>query len=752
MKLNTKGKLPRGTVNLLLGALFILALVIFFEEIFLKKGYFWEDFLEQNYPYRLFAARALKDGIFPFWNPYIFGGLPFFADIQTGVLFFPNLILNLFVTSDRWLSGYIVEVFIILHLLIAGFGMFYFARENKLSDITAIYMGLVYMLNGHFIVHLTHTQQLQTLVFIPFIYLFLKRTFENTNIFSFWSASIASGLLLGTAGLAGYPQIIVIILVGFFLIAVYYLIVIPKQWRRIVLGSVITLSIFTLIVACQYVPSYFLFKDSIRGLYTYEEIVEGSFHPLRFVTFLVPNYFGSTAQGQIINFWGPGNYYQYWEQMVYIGIIPIILCGFAFAKNTRKNTLLPLILIIVPLLIGLGKYFPLHILLYKYLPFFKDIRTPAKFLNLTIFGLVWLSGIGLENLINLKPRAKYLNLVCSILGLFLLGLTFFVPNFSGKSIALGDIIRVLLILAGGTLVINLYLKKVLKLAFFGSLIIIIAFLDLFTFGYKYNSSPIEPDFYWRDDQLTAFFRREAQKEFVRVNIRSPEGMILPRNIGYVLEFPTVDGYNPLTLLRFSQARSKLSTERFFSLMSVKYFTYFDTSNRRLNIKQNESYLPRAQLYYNWEVIPDPESLLVQLNNPNFPIDKKIILETPLDIPNTTETQAQGIAKITYFSLNNIKLSVESSQPGILVLRDNYYPNWQVKVNGQIEKVFPVNYFLRGCIVPAGKSTVEFFYKEKYFAPLLVISVMTIILSLGMLVLIRYKSLRPNSALITDNKK
>ncbi|MEO0072025.1 MAG: hypothetical protein ABIK10_01110 [candidate division WOR-3 bacterium] len=737
MKITTReNSISRRLTNFLIILLFLLSLVVFFLEIFLKKGYFWEDFLEQNYPYRLFAACAIRERVFPFWNPYIFGGLPFFADVQTGVLFPGNLLLTLF-TVGRWLTSYVVEIFMLLHLLIAGIGMFYFARELKFSDITAFFMGQVYMLNGHFIVQLTHTQQVQTLVFIPWVFLFLQRAFEPTSDLSFWRAILGCGLILGIAGLAGYPQIIVIILLGIFLWVIYYVITTSARRWKIILGLIVILIIFGLIVACQYIPSYFLFKDSIRGLYTYEEIVEGSFHPWRFITFFVPNFFGTTAQGLLFNFWGPGNYYQYWEQMFYLGILPIIFCGLAFSlARARKNLVLPLILGFIPLLIGLGKYAPVHILFYKYVPFFKDIRTPAKFLNLTLFALVWLSGIGLENFIHLRPRSKYLNIAGGVLIIVLLGLIVFVPKFPGWSIAIKDLVRVVIILILGLIVMNLYLRQTLKVVPFGILIILIAFLDLFTFGYKYNSSPVEPDYYWRDDQLTSFFRREAQREFIRVNIRAPEGMLLPRNIGYVLEFPTVDGYNPLILRRYFEVQKKLATDRFFDLMSVKYITYYDTTIAQLNIKPNENYLPRAQVYYNWEVIPNQDSLLMRLNDPTFPIDKSIILEEPIagltQAPNYPATDA----KIVSYSLNNVKIQVETPRPGILVLRDNYYRNWQVKVNERRQKVFPVNYCLRGCVVPEGRSTVEFFYEEKYFNALLVVSITTIVLCFVGTILLR----------------
>jgi hypothetical protein len=717
--------------NFICFCLLLLALFIFFFEIFFKKGFLWEDFLEQNYPDRLFATRALRDGIFPFWNPYIFGGLPFYAAIQPGTLFLPNLFLTLFVTG-RWLSSYLVEIFIILHLLIAGSGMFFFARENKFSYGSAFFMALSYMLNGHFIVHLTHTQQVQTLVFIPWIFLFLKRATVIENKKEAWSASLACGLLLGLAGLAGYPQAMVIILTGVGLYFLYQLITHFSNALGLLLRFMVIIIIMILIIACQYIPTYCLFKESIRALYTYEEIVEGSFHPLRFITFLIPNFFGTTAQGIIKNYWGPGPYYQYWEQMAYVGIIPLILSAYAFYKNWRKEVILPLIIIIVPLLIGLGKYFPLHILLYKFVPFFKDIRTPAKFLNITIFGLIWLSGLGLESLLEYKPKTKFLAIIGWSLTLIVLTLIFFIPRIPIRTIAIKDSIRSIIIILTATLFTRSYLRNRLTRKFFIVLIALLAFGDLFTFGYRYNSSPIDPDFYWREDRLTNFFRKEFQTEYVRVNIRCPEGMILPRNIGYVQEFPTVDGYNPLMLRRFHRARTVLSQERFLALMGVKYFTYYDSTINRVNIKQADYYLPRAKLFYDWEVITDPESILLCLNTSNFPLDRKVMLEQVPNILPAKEEQPSGQIRIISYHPNRIKLTVETEKPAILVLSENYYPAWRVKINGKKYKIFPVDYFLSGCVVPQGASMVEFYYEEKYFIPLLIVAIFTILVTLSLI--------------------
>jgi len=707
--------------------LLLFLLLLFFIQIILKKGFFWEDFLEQNFPYRLFAARALHDGVFPFWNPYIFGGLPFYADVQTGILFPTNLILTLFV-AGRWLSSYVVEIVMILHLLIAGIGIFYFGTNNKLSKATAFFMGMVYMLNGHFIVHVTHTQQVQTFVLMPFIFLFLQKGLRDNSVKALISI-VACGLLLGLAGLAGYPQAVVIILTGVFLYFVYQLIITPKRFGHLTLSFVVLFLIMGLIVACQYIPTYFLFKQTLRGVYGYPEIVEGSFHPLRFITFLIPNYFGTTAQGDFSTYYGPGPYYQYWEQMAYLGIIPLILAGFAFYKKPRREILAPIVIIVVSLLIGLGKFFPLHILLYKFVPFFKDIRTPAKFLNLTIFGIVWLSGIGFENIISLKPKAKRLLLCGFILSIFCLVLILFLPkqaSSQGHTIAVKDTFRAVIIIMLGVWFIRMYLRDKVARNWLISIVIILAFVDIFTFGYKYNSGNMDPEVYWGTNRIVNFFKSENQKELIRVNVRAKEGLILPRNIGYVQEFATTDGYNPLSLQRYQKVSQALDHERFFTLMNVKYKTAVDSTTKRLTIKPRDFYLPRAKFFYDWEIINNSDSLLIRLNSTDFPLDRKAILEQPIDINPKPDSLRMETARVVSYSLNKIKVEVETQEPALLVLSENYYPDWYVKINGVIRQTIPVNYFLRGCVIPAGSSQIEFFYHEKHFLTLFIVCILTII--------------------------
>ena len=93
----------------------ILLTAVYYWPILVCKGFLWNDFLEQNFVYRLFAAVWLKQCVMPFWNPYVFSGMPFFADVQAAVLYPLNLVLTPFATKD-WLSPILVEYQIVFHI------------------------------------------------------------------------------------------------------------------------------------------------------------------------------------------------------------------------------------------------------------------------------------------------------------------------------------------------------------------------------------------------------------------------------------------------------------------------------------------------------------------------------------------------------------------------------------------------------------------------------------------------------------
>ncbi|MDE2815372.1 MAG: hypothetical protein OXK81_01575, partial [Chloroflexota bacterium] len=82
-----------------LGAALVLTAVVtafFWKALLTDRVLAGYDLSTYFYPYRQYAAMALRQANLPLWNPYLFQGVPFLANQQTAVLYPPNLLYLLF--------------------------------------------------------------------------------------------------------------------------------------------------------------------------------------------------------------------------------------------------------------------------------------------------------------------------------------------------------------------------------------------------------------------------------------------------------------------------------------------------------------------------------------------------------------------------------------------------------------------------------------------------------------------------------
>src|SRR5512134_2446753 len=89
------------------------------------------DFTEQYFPLRAFAAQEWVRGHIPLWNPYLFGGQPALADIQSGALYPPHVLEALLLGWSGLLLGrnigfplWALELQVIFHFSLAAVGTY----------------------------------------------------------------------------------------------------------------------------------------------------------------------------------------------------------------------------------------------------------------------------------------------------------------------------------------------------------------------------------------------------------------------------------------------------------------------------------------------------------------------------------------------------------------------------------------------------------------------------------------------------
>jgi hypothetical protein len=355
-----------------------------FTNLILARG----DMFLYFYPNWNYAAAAIRQGRFPLWNPYLFMGVPFFANSQTGVLYPLNLAL-------AWLSTTrAINLTIVLHVWLAGAGAYIFARRSLGLSRWAAWLGAVtFALGGYLSAQVEHVNQLQALSWLPFLFAFFDLALERWQ----WAFALAAVVMLQL--LAGHSQSVFISLVGLGVYALWPAIANAAARRGngrhlaqrlgVWLGAAM---LGALLGAAQLVPTLELARQSMRaGGLTWREAVSFSLSPAMLLPALLPNF-----RQAILS-----------EYVAYVGVTGLALMvvgvwaswkGKTAKQETQKHALS--ILMVVGLFFALGGYNPIYLLLVKFVPGFNLFRVPARWLVLYAFGAAMLAGVGVDQISN----------------------------------------------------------------------------------------------------------------------------------------------------------------------------------------------------------------------------------------------------------------------------------------------------------------------------------------------------------------
>ena len=166
------------------------------------------------------------------------------------------------------------------------------------------------------------------------------------------------------------------------------------------------------LAAVQLLPTAeYLLQSQRSAAVDFDFAMTYSFWPWRFLTFIAPDLYGNPVSG---DYWGYANY---WEDAVYIGLIPFILAIktlISRGRNTRNNKYVNpafvgflFSLILVSFLLALGKNTPVFPWLYKYIPTFAMFQAPTRLSIIAILCLTLLAAIGADSWRRPGEKGKY---------------------------------------------------------------------------------------------------------------------------------------------------------------------------------------------------------------------------------------------------------------------------------------------------------------------------------------------------------
>jgi len=97
---------------------------------------------------------------------------------------------------------------------------------------------------------------------------------------------------------------------------------------------------------------------------------------------------------------------------------------------------------------------------------------------------------------------------------------------------------------------------------------------------------------------------------------------------------------------------------------------------------------------------DPRKTLV--------FEKDGLMESPPRYPSR-QSDASGVFELTLYRPDAMVIETRTSEPGYLVVSENFYPGWKASVDGHGQRILRGNYLFRVIELPEGKHKVELFF-------------------------------------------
>lgn len=329
------------------------------------------DLYTYHVPLRSVTAGALQEGRLPFWNPYVLLGVPHAANPQAA-LFYPPALLEAFFPVARALLW--DQIF---HLLWAGTGVFLLARSQRLDRWGAAILASSFALSPFLVYRVTAgiPTLLAALAWTP--WLWLAWLSEAPGL-------LAAGFALQL--LSGHGQFLVVDAAGMCVWAL------ARDGRRVLLGRLTRAAAAAAgLTAVQWVLTAEFLRLSVRSSWSGAVSSVYSLPSGALWTWLDPRALGTPAGGD----WS-GVLSEFYEGCGgHVGLVALALAAWGLARGRRRAPAV--------LLAGLGVFLArgpqaaaARSLLS--LPVLSYLRTPVRWLFLTVWAVLLLAGGGLASL------------------------------------------------------------------------------------------------------------------------------------------------------------------------------------------------------------------------------------------------------------------------------------------------------------------------------------------------------------------
>ncbi|MCX6271906.1 MAG: YfhO family protein [Bacteroidetes bacterium] len=659
--------------SLLLNALLIIVPLVAFLPITLGLHPLKYDMVTTAYPWRYFIGECLQNHILPLWNPYQHMGYPIHADPQSGVWYLPAWIIG-------YLAGYnlyTLSIEFLGHIILAGFGFRWLARNLEMSALTSALLGLAYACSGFFVGHGQHLPFIISGTWLPFILASFIRSCQARHWRDVLLFSVFTWLLL-TGGYPGFTVILV------YMLAALWLLFVVNIWKSEGHASVLKVTGLlasgigiALLLALPQVVSFIVSLPYITrgGGTSIMQAMVCPFSPRCTVSFLYP----LATVAEIKKFDTDISL-----SSAYIGLIPLALFLISLFYKDNRLKLFFVGWAAFCLLASMGDYLPVRPFLYHYIPLMNFFRMPGIFRLFVILGLLIAAGFSLDRIIKgEKKTIRRLIVIMSLL--FLINIIILIINMINVNKGMIDLIRLNFFTTNPNALIR---ENLVINAWIIGLLAILGIVLWFR---------IKP----RIKIIFLLFGMTVLDLMLMANIIGPYTV-------YSIEFRTSDihhfsgsFHHGFTTPSLNPMKANTDFAKGYKTLWLNMGCFFEQVNF-------DGYNPFALKEYEDLQFNDTASF-------------HRVMDHPVVFLKNQDTSR---FRIFDFNPDDWRISVNAEIQDTLCLLQNNYPGWKIRVNGQETKPLIYQKCFLSVPVNPGKSSVEFVYHPHYVAIAWIISVLT----------------------------
>ncbi len=700
-----------------------------------------------------FLAQSVWRGEAPWWNPYVFAGLPQVADPQSMIFSPPFLLLALVNPEPGPWAG---DLTVLAAMWLGGLGLILWFRDQGWHWAGALIGALAFVFGAAMAWRIQHWGQVLSLCYLPWVLLFLDRALKWGS----WSAGIGAGVVAAFLVL-GRDQIA---LMAVYLLAARVIVhwlgaedvrsSVGRSVGPLIAGGVVGGAL----VAFPVLMTVVLAAESNRPDIDYLGAGAGSLHPALLTTFVIPQVFAA-ASGVMGEFWGPPSFTWvgtglYTAQNVgqsYIGAIPLlaIVAGAASGRLWEREIRFFAIGFVVCVIYGLGWYTPMFRMAHSFLPGVSLYRRPADAVFM-VGGLgAILAGYVVHTWFSEPWRRPRTGAWLAVAGVFLAAVAaavIFGWQLSRLQHLPWPLVLAAVWFASGIAALAWALPRAALMPWAGALVItLVTALDLAYNNGPNSSSALPPRTF---EVLEASGAGHPLNRLKSVVVRDERRRDRVELVGLGFHWPNASmthrlentlGYNPVRLDLYSRATGAedhvgLPDQRKFLPLFPSYRSLLadmlglrwiaspipleDIDKtlaglpeaerpRRLEgsglplLFENPNTLPRV-LFANSAKSADFEQIIRSGEWPHFDPRTGVLLTSPVE---PYINRLPGSARLIRYGQNHIEIEAVSPTGGWVVLNDVWHPWWHAEVDGVPAPLLQANVLFRAVKVDGGRRRI-----------------------------------------------